>query len=144
MLTLTPFGPDGQFNNYLISVLVNNWEVRSTLIRELLYTIEEKGFQGVDIDFEFILADDKSEPYGTRRAPVFSRNDCRALGPLYASPQPPAQASWQDDEMVPLGGTAPPVPYWLLDAAQRICQYMDAHYHGDWVIGGIQKRQGDK
>ena len=59
VLTLTPFGPDGQFNNYLISVLVNNWEVRSTLIRELLYTIEEKGFQGVDIDFEFILAQDR-------------------------------------------------------------------------------------
>lgn len=59
VLTLTPFGPDGQFNNYLISVLVNNGEVRSTLIRELLYTIEEKGFQGVDIDFEFILAQDR-------------------------------------------------------------------------------------
>lgn len=59
VLTLTPFGPDGQFNNYLISVLVNDWEVRSTLIRELLYTIEEKGFQGVDIDFEFILAQDR-------------------------------------------------------------------------------------
>ena len=42
-------------------------------------------------DFEFILADDKSEPYGTRQAPVFSRKDCRAPVPLYASPQPPAQ-----------------------------------------------------
>lgn len=42
-------------------------------------------------DFEFILADDKSEPYGTRQAPVFSRNDCRAPVPLYTSPQPPAQ-----------------------------------------------------
>src|SRR5690606_4163871 len=43
-------------------------------------------------DFEFILADDKSEPYGTRQAPVFSRKDCRDPVPLYASPQPPAQA----------------------------------------------------
>ena len=42
-------------------------------------------------DFEFILADDKSEPYGTRQAPVFSRNDCRAPVPLYTSPQPHAQ-----------------------------------------------------
>lgn len=42
-------------------------------------------------DFEFILADDKSEPYGTRRAPVFSRKDCRAPVPLYASPQPQVQ-----------------------------------------------------
>jgi len=44
-------------------------------------------------DFEFILADDKSEPYGTRQAPVFSRKDCRDPVPLYASPQPPAQHS---------------------------------------------------
>lgn len=46
-----------------------------------------------------------------------------------------------DSEMVSLGGTAPPVPRWLLDAAQRIAQYMDAHSPGDWAIGGIQKRQ---
>ena len=59
VLTLTPFGPDGRFNNYLISVLVNDWEVRRTLIQELLYTIDEKGFRGVDIDFEFILAQDR-------------------------------------------------------------------------------------
>lgn len=52
-----------------------------------------------------------------------------------------AQASGQDAEMVSLGGTAPPVPRWLLDAAQRIAQYMDAHSPGDWAIGGIQKRQ---
>mgnify|MGYP000214219223 CR=1 FL=1 len=61
VLTLTPFGPDGRFNNYLISVLVNDWEVRRTLIQELLYTIDEKGFRGVDIDFEYVLAEDRVE-----------------------------------------------------------------------------------
>lgn len=59
ILTLTPFGPDGMFNNYLISVIVNDSEVQRTLIENLLETIEEKGFEGVDIDFEYILAGDR-------------------------------------------------------------------------------------
>ena len=35
ILTLTPFGPDGQFNNHLISTLVNNPESIATLISSL-------------------------------------------------------------------------------------------------------------
>lgn len=59
ILTLTPFGPDGMFNNYLITVLVNDPEVQQTLIGQLLETIAEKGYEGVDIDFEYILAEDR-------------------------------------------------------------------------------------
>ena len=59
ILTLTPFGADGMFNNYLISVLVNNQPVRDTLIAQLLFTMEQKGYQGVDIDFEYILPEDR-------------------------------------------------------------------------------------
>lgn len=59
ILTLTPFGPDGMFNNYLITVMVNNMEVQQTLIANILDTIAQKGFRGVDIDFEYILAEDR-------------------------------------------------------------------------------------
>lgn len=59
ILTLTPFGPDGMFNNYLITVMVNNMEVQQTLIANILDTIARKGFRGVDIDFEYILAEDR-------------------------------------------------------------------------------------
>lgn len=59
ILTLTPFGPDGQFSNYLITQLVNNWEARENLIQQIIVTVQEKGFQGVDVDFEFILAEDR-------------------------------------------------------------------------------------
>ncbi len=59
ILTLTPFGPDGQFSNYLITKLVNNWEARENLIRQIIVTVQEKGFQGVDVDFEFILPEDR-------------------------------------------------------------------------------------
>ncbi len=59
ILTLTPFGADGQFNNLLISSVVNNPEYGERLIRNLLRTIQEKGYGGVDIDFEYILASDR-------------------------------------------------------------------------------------
>lgn len=59
ILTLTPFGPDGQFNNFLITTLVNNEDVKNTLLANLLAVMQEKGFLGVDIDFEYILATDR-------------------------------------------------------------------------------------
>ncbi len=59
ILTLTPFGPDGMFSNYLISVLVNDPEVQQNLIANLLQTMEEKNYGGIDIDFEYILAEDR-------------------------------------------------------------------------------------
>lgn len=59
LLTLTPFGPDGMFNNYLITVMVNNMEVQQTLINNILEAIALKGYEGVDIDFEYILAEDR-------------------------------------------------------------------------------------
>lgn len=58
MLTLTPLGEAGGFNNRLVSNLVNNMEVQQHLIWELGRTVQEKGFAGVDIDFEYVLAED--------------------------------------------------------------------------------------
>ena len=59
MLFRSPFGPDGHFNNLLITTLVNNEEIIQTLLSNLLSTLLEKGFQGVDIDFEYILPEDR-------------------------------------------------------------------------------------
>lgn len=59
VLVLTPLGPDGQFNNRLISSVVNNPTYAETLIQNLLYLMREKGYRGLDIDFEFILAEDR-------------------------------------------------------------------------------------
>lgn len=59
ILTLTPFGPDGQFNNRLISAVVNDLAARETLKNEIVDQIQERGFEGLDIDFEFILASDR-------------------------------------------------------------------------------------
>ena len=59
ILTLTPFGSDGNFNNQLISSIVNNPSYADRLIENMLRLMENKGYQGVDIDFEFILAEDR-------------------------------------------------------------------------------------
>lgn len=59
ILTLTPLGEDGRFNNNLISVLVQNSGVQERLIWELGRMVFEKGFGGVDVDFEYVLAEDR-------------------------------------------------------------------------------------
>ena len=59
ILTLTPFGPEGTFSNYLITRVVNNETAKATLIHELTTQMTERGFEGVDIDFEYILAEDR-------------------------------------------------------------------------------------
>lgn len=59
ILTLTPLDSQGKFNNQLIHSLLINNEARSRLNEELLAILKEKGFSGVDIDFEYILAEDR-------------------------------------------------------------------------------------
>ena len=59
IMTLTPFGPDGQFNNRLISAVVNDLAARERLKNEIVGQIMERGFEGLDIDFEYILASDR-------------------------------------------------------------------------------------
>lgn len=60
VLTLTPFGADGNFNNNLISAVVNDMEARERLKDSIIATVQEKGFYGVDIDFEYIKAEDRN------------------------------------------------------------------------------------
>lgn len=59
ILTLTPFDESGQFNNNLISAVVNNEAAKWNLIDQLLQQMQLKGYQGVDVDFEYILATDR-------------------------------------------------------------------------------------
>lgn len=59
ILTLTPIDSSGKFNNQIIHGLLINDEAIDRLIQELLVVLGEKGFNGVDIDFEYILAEDR-------------------------------------------------------------------------------------
>ena len=59
VLTLTPFGPDGNFNNALITSVVNDQTAKENLLANLLVTVQTKNFEGVDIDFEYIRPEDR-------------------------------------------------------------------------------------
>ena len=59
ILVLTPLGADGRFNNNLIHAMLTNKTAKETLIAELSELVEEKGYAGVDVDFEYILAEDR-------------------------------------------------------------------------------------
>lgn len=59
ILTLTPLGPDGRFSNNLIHRMLTNSAGKERLMDELLYSMITQGFAGVDVDFEYILAEDR-------------------------------------------------------------------------------------
>lgn len=59
ILTLTPLDETGRFNNNYISILVNNGEISDRLLSQLLVVMESKGYAGLDIDFEYILPQDR-------------------------------------------------------------------------------------
>lgn len=59
VLVLTPFDQTGMFNNYLISAITHDLTAQQNLIDQLFLTMEEKGFAGIDLDFEYILPQDR-------------------------------------------------------------------------------------
>lgn len=61
VLTLTPLGEDGRFNNNLVTALVENPEAQKRLIWEMGLIMAQKGYAGVDIDFEYVLAEDSEK-----------------------------------------------------------------------------------
>lgn len=58
ILVLTPFS-EGFFNNQLVKIVSEDARVRQNLIQNLLATVKEKGYDGVDVDFEYILPENR-------------------------------------------------------------------------------------
>ncbi len=58
-LTLTPLGADGHFNNHLVSALVRQPAIQRRLVTGLASVMLEKGYQAVNIDFEYVLREDR-------------------------------------------------------------------------------------
>ncbi|KSV58482.1 glycosyl hydrolase family 18 protein [Acetivibrio ethanolgignens] len=59
ILTLTPLDEEGRFSNYLITAIVENEAARENLISQVMETVRQKGYGGVDIDFEYIRREDR-------------------------------------------------------------------------------------
>lgn len=58
VLLLSTLGEDGKFNNESSSRLFASPELQERLITQLLRTMTEKGYRGLEVDFEFIKKDD--------------------------------------------------------------------------------------
>lgn len=58
-LTLTPLNEEQQFDNEQISALVGNPEVQETLLNNLAVEMGAKGYVALNIDFEYVRAEDK-------------------------------------------------------------------------------------
>lgn len=59
VMVLTPLGADGHFNNNLVTAVVEDKDVQERLIWNLGRTMHEKGYRGLDIDFEYVQASDR-------------------------------------------------------------------------------------
>ena len=58
LLVLTPFS-QGAFNNQLVKVIVENASIQDRVIAGLLETVRDRGYAGVNIDFEYILPENR-------------------------------------------------------------------------------------
>ena len=58
-LVLTPFGPDGQFNNILVNALLDSRRAQERLLSQINGVMTQKGYAELNIDFEFVLAEDR-------------------------------------------------------------------------------------
>lgn len=93
ILTLTPFGSDGMFNNQLISDVVNNFDAGNALINNLLDEVRAKRYEGIDVDFEYIKAEDRDAftTWVARLTEVMNENGYTvsvALAPKTSDDQP--------------------------------------------------------
>ncbi|WMJ88840.1 LysM peptidoglycan-binding domain-containing protein [Anaerocolumna sp. MB42-C2] len=59
LMVLAPMDAKGAFSNELAHAMFVNTAGQNQLIQNILTTLGEKGYRGVDIDFEFVLPEDK-------------------------------------------------------------------------------------
>ena len=64
IMVLTSITEAGNFDSNLASQLFNNTEIQNVVIGNILKTMSEKGYSGLDIDFEFINPEDKDAYVG--------------------------------------------------------------------------------
>ncbi len=59
LLHLSTLTEQGNFSNERASIIFNDPAQQERLIEEILATVQEKGFAGVDVDFEFIFPEER-------------------------------------------------------------------------------------
>ncbi len=59
ILVLTPLDAGGHFNNHLVTTVVKSRSTQARLAGEILVLMQQRGYQGLDIDFEYVEAADR-------------------------------------------------------------------------------------
>ncbi|MDD3173920.1 MAG: glycosyl hydrolase family 18 protein [Herbinix sp.] len=60
IMVLAPMNAAGEFSSESAHDMFTNPQAQTTLINNLVTTMKAKGYRGIDIDFEFILPEDKA------------------------------------------------------------------------------------
>ena len=76
LMHLSTLTEEGGFSNDLASLVLNNADIQNRLINNIVNVMQEKGYHGLDVDFEFVFARDAG-PYA-----AFIRNLTQTLNPL--------------------------------------------------------------
>ena len=92
-LVLSPLNAEGRFDNELITSVLQNDQARMNLIREIFAAMEDKGYQGLDLDFEYVKASDAQAfvSFAEQLSPLLKANGYGfniALAPKYYANQP--------------------------------------------------------
>ncbi len=58
LMHLSTLTEEGGFSNELASLVLNTMTIQTHLIENIVSTLQNKGYQGLDVDFEFVFAKD--------------------------------------------------------------------------------------
>lgn len=72
LMVITNIGDEGGFDSDLVSTVLNNEAVQETLIANIIRTLQQKNYYGLDIDFEYVYPKDR-ENYNNFLRKVVSR-----------------------------------------------------------------------
>ena len=64
LFMLTTLGEDGKFDNTLSTVLLGDEQKQEALFDEIVAVVKDKGYYGVDVDFEFVLPAEREQYAG--------------------------------------------------------------------------------
>lgn len=59
LMHLSTLTESGGFSNELANLVLNDAEIQNALVRAIVENLERKGYRGLDIDFEYILPEDR-------------------------------------------------------------------------------------
>ena len=76
LMHLSTLTEEGGFSNELANLVLNDSVIQNRLIENIVFTLQNKGYRGLDVDFEFVFARDAG-PYA-----AFIRNLAQRLNPL--------------------------------------------------------------